>query len=117
MADTLLLDQAQWDLVLDIGGNIALASEPYSIAQDVSSAIRTFKGDIWYDTDSGIPYFERVLGQTPSMQYLRSQIEAAALTVPNVVKAQCVFAKVENRLLRGQCKIIDKTGVEHNVSF
>lgn len=115
--NTLLLDQAEWDLVLDISGNIAMASEPYSIAQDVASAIRVFEGDLWYDQTQGIPYFERVLGQAPSMQYLQSQIEARARTVPGVVQAQCVFVRVENRVLRGQCKIIDTTGAANNVSF
>lgn len=119
MNDTLLLDQAEWDLVLDISGNIALASPPYAVAQDVASAIRVFQGDLWYDTTVGIPYFERVLGQAPSMQYLRSQIEARALTVPGVVRAQCLFVKLDSatRVLQGQCKIIDTTGAENNVSF
>lgn len=115
--NTLLLDQSQWDLVLDIGGNIAMATEPYAIAQDVASAIRTFTGDLWYDQARGIPYFDQVLGHAPSMQYLRSQIEAQALSVPGVVQAQCLFARVENRVLRGQCKIIDTTGAANNVSF
>ena len=39
---TLLLDQTEWDLVLDASGNIALASPPYALAQDVASAVRTF---------------------------------------------------------------------------
>lgn len=115
--NTLLLTQDQWDLCLDIGGNIAVAAAPYAIAQDVASAIRTFTGDLYYDTARGIPYFERILGQAPSLQYLRSQVEAQALSVPGVVQAQCVFAKVEDRMLRGQCKIIDTTGAENNVSF
>lgn len=117
MADTLLLAQDTWDCVLDISGNIALATAPYAIAQDVASAIRTFTGDLWYDQERGIPYFEQVLGHAPSMQYLRSQIEAQALTVPGVLRAQCLFARLEGRLLRGQCKIIDTTGAENNVSF
>lgn len=115
--NTLLLTQDQWDLCLDISGNIAVAEAPYAIAQDVASAIRTFTGDLYYDTAKGIPYFERVLGQAPSLTYLKSQVEAQALNVPGVVKAQCVFVKVEDRVLRGQCKIIDTTGAENNVSF
>lgn len=119
MAATLCLAQDTWDLFLEISGNIALATDPYSIAQDVASAIRIFQGEIWYDTAQGIPYFDRVLGHVPSMQYLRSQIEARALTVPGVVKAECLFAKFDsvNRTLSGQCKVIDLTGVENNVSF
>lgn len=117
--DTLILAQDTWDLITDISGNIALASNPYSIAQDVASAIRIFQGEIWYDTAQGIPYFDRVLGEVPSLQYLKSQIEARALTVPGVVQAQCVFAQLDTvtRTLRGQCKVIDTTGAENNVSF
>lgn len=117
--NTLCLAQDTWDLFTDISGNIAMASDPYSIAQDVASAIRIFQGEIWYDTAQGIPYFERVLGRTPPLQYLRSQVEARALTVPGVVRAQCVFAQLNTvtRALQGQCKIIDITGAENNVTF
>lgn len=115
--DTLILAQDTWDLITDISGNIALATEPYSIAQDVASAVRVFKGELWYDTATGIPYFQTVLGQAPSMQYLRTAIEARALTVPGVVQAQCLFARLEDRKLRGQVQIIDTTGASNNVSF
>ncbi|AJJ19826.1 hypothetical protein [Yersinia intermedia] len=56
MQNTLLLDRTAWDLVLDANGDIAMASLPYSIAQDVASAIKTFIGECWYDTSQGVPY-------------------------------------------------------------
>lgn len=115
--DTLLVAQDTWDLITDISGNIALAAAPYAIAQDVASAVRVFQGELWYDTATGIPYFDTVLGQAPSLQYLRAQIEARALTVPGVVQAKCQFARLDNRVLRGQVLIIDTTGAENNVSF
>lgn len=34
MASTLLLDTLAWDLAVDAAGNIAVATEPYSLAQD-----------------------------------------------------------------------------------
>jgi hypothetical protein len=58
---TLLLDRSLWDLTLDINGNIAMASEPYAIAQDVASACRTFLGECYYDTSQGVPYFQGML--------------------------------------------------------
>jgi hypothetical protein len=36
--------------VLDAEGNIAVASEPYSLAQDAASAIKTFAGEVFWDT-------------------------------------------------------------------
>lgn len=41
---TLLLDRATWDLAVDAQGNIAVADVPYATAQDVSSAVRVFRG-------------------------------------------------------------------------
>lgn len=115
--NTLLLDQAEWDLVLTIEGNIAVASAPYAVAQDVASAVRVFLGELWYDTRLGIPYFGKVLGARPNLQFLKSQIEAAALKVPTVVQARCLFATLTDRNLTGQIQIIDATGAKNNVSF
>lgn len=115
--DTLLLAQDTWDLVLDASGNIAKASEPYAIAQDVASAVRLFAGELWYDQTQGIPYFEKILGQRPSLQYIKSQIEKAALTVPGVAQARCLFAGFKGRALSGQIQIIDTTGATNNVQF
>lgn len=114
---TLLLDRTAWDLVLDAGGNIAAADAPYSIAQDVASAVKTFTGDCWYDNSVGIPYFDQVLGQFPALQFVQSLLQDEALTVPNVAKAQVVGLDIVNRKLTGQIQVIDTDGVESGVSF
>lgn len=115
--NTLLLDQDAWDLVLDANGNIALAGAPYSIAQDVASATRTFLGECWYNTTLGLPYWEQILGEFPPLQFVSQQVEAAAYTIPNVVAAQASFTSFENRSLAGQIQIIDTDGVTNNVAF
>ena len=115
--NTLLLDIGVWDLVLDAGGDIAMAQSPYAVAQDVASAVRLFAGELWYDTTQGIPYFGKILGARPNLQYLKSQIEAAALTVPTVAQARCLFASITDRVLTGQIQIIDTDGVSNNVGF
>jgi hypothetical protein len=114
---TLLLSVDNWDLTLDASGNIATASEPYALAQDVASACKVFAGELWYDTTQGIPYLENILGQSPPLQYIKSQLEDAALTVPGVVSALCVLAGLNGRLLSGQIQIIDITGATTNVQF
>ncbi len=59
--NTLLLDQVTWDLAVDTSGNIAVAADPYSQAQDAASSIKTFAGEVYYDTTRGIPYFTQIL--------------------------------------------------------
>lgn len=117
MYDTLLLDQTAWDLVLDSSGNIAMASPPYALAQDVASAARLFLAELWYDTTKGVPYFEEILGTLPPLPLLTGYLEKAALTVPGVVTAQCVITSISNREVVGQIQFIDETGAASGVNF
>jgi hypothetical protein len=115
--NTILLDPSTWDLILDASGNIAMAQEPYSISQDVASAIKLFAGELYYDTAQGIPYFDQILGQRPDLSYMQSQFEAAALTVPDVVSAKATISFYKDRSIGGQVLVIDTTGQSHNVTF
>lgn len=115
--NTLLLDQTKWDLVIDSSGNIARAAPPYSLAQDVASAVRLFLGELWYDTTKGIPYFQKVLGKLPPPSLLVAYIEDAAKTVPGVVSARCILQTYVGRGVTGQIQFIDETGAANNVNF
>ena len=115
--DTLLLDRTTWDLCLDASGNIAKATEPYALAQDVASACQLFAGELWYDTSKGVPYFEQILGHMPPMTLVKEQMVKAALTVPGVASAQCVITRFSGRTVSGQIQFIDTAGAAHNVTF
>lgn len=99
---TLLLDLTSWDLLADAAGNIAVADVPYARAQDVASALRTFLGEVWYDTAVGIPYFQQILGHAPPVTMFQELMIAAAKTVPGVVSAECTIQAFENRKVSGQ---------------
>lgn len=114
---SLLLDRTVWDLVLDTSGNIAVATEPYAIAQDVACACRLFAKELWYDTNKGIPYFSDILGHWPPLEIVRARLTKAALTVPGVVSAQVVISEFKNRTIVGQVQFIDTTGATHHVTF
>lgn len=118
MAATILLDTQAWDLVLDANGNIALATEPYSLAQDAASAIKTFLGECYYDTSIGLPYLTQILGKNPSISFLKAQFVAAALTVPDVASAQCFISSVSGRGVSGQIQVTSAaTGQTSAASF
>lgn len=115
--NTLLLDTAAWDLVLDSNGNIAVAGVPYSIAQDVASALRTFMGECWYSTGLGVPYWSNILGKLPPLQYVKTQMEKQALTIPNTVRAYVTFTQFSNRALQGQCLVTDVNDDQYTIAF
>lgn len=107
---TLLLDVNTWDLTVDAGGNIAKVDNPYSIAQDVASAVRLFLGELWYDTTRGVPYHDQILGKMPSPQFMKAKFVEAGMTVPEVYQIVCYLSGVtSNRTLTGQLQITDVT--------
>ena len=108
--DTILLDRTTWDLVLDVSGNIARASNPYAILQDVASACRLFAGELYYDDSQGIPYFEQVLTQYQPTALLKAELAAAALTVPGVLTAVVFLTDVAQRSISGQVQITTADG-------
>ena len=107
---TLLLDVSTWDLAIDTAGNIAVASEPYALAQDAASAIKLFAGELYYDTSQGIPYFQQILGHWPPLSLMKAYWNEAALTVPGVVTAQTFITSWTDRVVRGQVQIKDENG-------
>lgn len=117
--DTLLLAVNTWDLVLDASRNIARASAPYALAQDVASAIRTFLGEVWYDDTLGIPYFSQVLGHTPPIAVFQEYMVNAAMTVPGVTSAVCVISDFDpdSREVAGQVQFTDDSGQTATVAF
>jgi hypothetical protein len=108
---TLLLDRTTWDLVLDSRGNLAVADDPYALAQDVASAIRTVQGEVYYDTEDGVPYFDQILGQAPPVALIKQYLIAAALTVPEIVSAEAFISSVKGREIFGQVQARTATGV------
>jgi hypothetical protein len=109
---TLLLDLATWDLTVDALGNIAVADDPYAIAQDVASALRLFRGELWYDTAQGLPYFQRVFGRPLSRGYLKAQFEAAARTVGGVATARALITGFKHRTVTGQVQLTMTSGAK-----
>ena len=114
---TLLLDRTTNDLVLDANGNIAIASQPYSLAQSAASAIRTFLGEVYYDQTQGVPYWQQILGQNPPISLMKAKFVAAALTVPGVVSAKCFISSIQGRVVSGQVQVTDASGVTTAAAF
>lgn len=102
---------SDWDLAVDVAGNIAVATGPEAIAQDVASAVRTFLGEVWYDTTVGIPYFQQILGKRPSLQFMKAKFIAAGKTIPGVVGIKCFLTGPgPRREVGGQLQITDDGG-------
>lgn len=111
MASTLLLDVVAWDMCLDARGNWALAAPPYATIQSVASACKLFLGELYFDTTKGVPYFTDVLGVPYPLALLKSDLVAAALTVPGVLSAVVFLDAVSDRRVTGQVQVETALGL------
>lgn len=107
---TLLLRPDTWDLTIDADGNIAVAEDPYSLAQDAASAIKLFLGELWFDTTQGVPYFSQIFGLPPNINLIKAKFVAAALTVPDVSAATVFITSIVGRNVSGQVQVTDSNG-------
>ena len=114
---TFLLSTDSWDLTIDSDRNIAVASDPYSQAQDAASAINTFQGECYYNVNLGIPYWSNVLGFTPSLALMKSYFTTMALLVPGTATAVCYINSFVNRKVSGQVQITNTAGQNSVAGF
>ena len=114
---TLLLNPQSWDLMVSASRDIAMASEPYALAQDAASAIRLFEGEDYYDTTRGVPYWQQILGQYPPVSLMRAKFVAAAMTVPGVIAARCFIESIIDRRPKGQVQVTNTAGVISTAGF
>jgi len=111
-----LLDN-NWDLQLDGLGDIAVTQNVhYEYAQSVANAIRTYLGEVYFQTNVGVPY-QNILGKQVPLSFLISQLEQAALSVLGVASAKCIIDKANNREIEGRVIFIDEKGAENSVFF
>ena len=101
----------------DLDGNIALATNPYSLAQDAASAIKTFQSEVYYNTTLGVPYAWQILGQPPNLEFTRAQLIKAAMTVPEIIAARVFFDDFVDRKLTGQVQVTDSANVVSAMGF
>lgn len=103
------LQRDTWDLALDVSGNIAVCDEPYRIAQDAATAIRTFQEDCIYDVTLGIPYWTQILGQQAPIELIRSYFLNEATSVPGAASAVVYLRNDPQRGIGGQVQIAQVT--------
>jgi hypothetical protein len=98
---TLLLDLGTYDLTLDANNNIARADPPYSVAQDMGSQCRQWKGEYCYNSNDGVP-LATILGSAPNLGLMKSDFAVAAGQVPGTANVKCFISDITERRVSGQ---------------
>lgn len=116
--DSLWIDSENNDLAIDVQGNLRVATDGFALALAAACAIRTFQGEVYYDSTQGLPYFQSILGKNPPLEFVRARLASAALGAdPDIVASQVYFSSLTNRNLSGQVQTTDSTGKVAALTF
>jgi ABC-type xylose transport system substrate-binding protein len=74
-------------------------------------------GELWYDTQQGVPYWQQFLGQNPTNSQIASAFNAAALTVPAAATANTIITSIAGREVSGQVQFSTSDGTSTTVNF
>lgn len=102
---------------MDASGNVAVATDAYAEAQDVASALRLSRGELWYDQAQGVRYSADVLGRKPPIALVKADLAAQALNVPGVSSPQVFITGFSDRNLRGQVQFKTSDGAPAAAGF
>jgi hypothetical protein len=87
------------DLYLDADDNITLSFDLQAVLEACSQAAKTILGEMIFNINQGIPYFETVWIGVPNIQQFSAALRAAFLTVPNVIEVISLITSQENNTL------------------
>lgn len=90
-----------WDIYLNAAGDLFLADQDSSIAQDVASSVKTFEGECWYNNTLGMPYFQAIFGRAPPNSFVVDNIKKQAFTIDDVVSVNVQGIGLKNRNVSG----------------
>lgn len=115
---TFFLLPATWDLTLDTQGNIAVATEEYQQAQDISSSCRVFLGDDYYNKNDGIPYLESIMGRSayPIALYQR-HLHDRSMLVDGVVSIDVSLQPIKDRVVSGNITFTNEKNLRGTIGL
>lgn len=88
------------DIYLDSKGNISLSFDMQAVLEACAQAAQTVLGEIIFNVNQGIPFFQTVWNGVPNLQQYTAALRLAFLNVPNVVEVVSLMTNQVNNELQ-----------------
>lgn len=79
------------DIYLNSKGNISISYDIEAVLQACAQAAQTVIGEIIFNVNQGIPFFQTIWNGIPNTQQYTAALRVAFLNVPNVVEVVSLF--------------------------
>jgi hypothetical protein len=88
------------DIYLDKSGNLAVHVGLDAVLQACEQVCKTRKGELIFDVNSGVPFFETALKTSRGFQQFEAAIRVAILAVPDVTTIKKIEIVQEGDVLK-----------------
>lgn len=99
------------DLYLDTSSNLAIAQDIEAVKFACQNAIQTILGEMIYQTNQGVPYFQIVWKGNPNLLQFKAALTATLLTVANVKEVVTIEFSRDGNRLNFVCTILTIFGI------
>ena len=106
---TLALDDNH-DLFLDEFGNLAFREGQYQKAQDVSTAVKTVRGEYVFDNTIGLPY-DLIMGEPVNQSLVQEYVNEEAKRIDGVLGARVILNSLDDRVLDADILVSTEDGI------
>lgn len=95
------------------GGNFAIVSGKEAYANIIADVVRTYRGELQLDTETGVPYFETVFDSVNGIDIWKSEVRKRILTLSFVRSIDSFSAswKPENHILSYSMTVSTDNGI------
>lgn len=76
------------DIYLDNGGNLAISENANALANISKNAVLTNQGELEYNTEAGIPYFNTIFADTPLIDMFQANIVQTVESLDKVERVE-----------------------------
>lgn len=84
MAKDLALHPDTWDIYTDDSGDWVMVEGADEVAQRVSVALKTHRGEWLFDTGLGLPYRESIMVKNPNIERIQGLARALIVSIDDV---------------------------------
>ena len=114
-----LLDTTNNDIYLDESGHVARASTLRErVMRLIGTVLRTFQGECFTDYDAGVPWFDRVLGNSVLFaDEIGEEIKDKVREIEGVASVDDMMVEIGGRNLAGRYRVTLDNGETVKGSF
>lgn len=99
------------DIYVDGDGNLAIGEDAYAMAEIVKDITRTQLGELQFDEEAGVPYFETIFSSRTNADLFLANVQRVIQNISGVIRIESFTSSINGDVLNYEAQIRTQYGV------